>query len=222
MTVTLLDVIQIGFSFLTCSQRWPPTPTKTQKQFLQDLTITRGAFNQSGMRLHGPSEGRGGRKRAISFSQSLTFLLLCFFPSSVLFLFLTFAFLHGYIPGDFILTIQTNPPYSAIFSFCSRASCLTISWHAHREHHSSPQFLLLALHPALSSSSFSLLSASPCVTISRHALRESDEYFSRHEEGLQPSASSSLASNTTNEPESVFFLCTTLCWTWVVGLLSSL
>ena len=70
MTVTLVDVIEIGFLFHPAHTDDPPP--QTQRLFLQDLTITRGAFNQSGMQLGGPSDGRGGRKRVIPPSQSLS------------------------------------------------------------------------------------------------------------------------------------------------------
>lgn len=67
-------------SLLPCSHRWSPpssssythTHTQTQRWFLQDLTITRGAFNQSGMQLRGASDGRGGGKGVITPSQSFS------------------------------------------------------------------------------------------------------------------------------------------------------
>lgn len=85
VTVTLVDVIEIGFLSHSAHRDDPPTPppSQTQKRFLQDLTITRGAFNQSGMWLGGPSDGRGGRKRVITPSQSLSPVLFCLLSRSL-------------------------------------------------------------------------------------------------------------------------------------------
>ena len=82
---TLVDVIEIGFLFYAAYSDDPPprpshTHTQTQRWFLQDLTITRGAFNQSGMRLGGASDGMGGGRGVItpSPSPSLSSSLLLF------------------------------------------------------------------------------------------------------------------------------------------------
>lgn len=103
--VTLVDVIEIGFLFCPAHTLNPPLTPQTQRWFLQDLTITRGAFNQSGMQLGGASDGSGGRKGLITPSQSLSlvpflFVPLLSLPPSLLFLSrpFTFAFLHGPSP----------------------------------------------------------------------------------------------------------------------------
>lgn len=83
---TLVDVIEIGFLFYAAYRDDTPpllslTHTQTQRWFLQDLTITRGAFNQSGMRLGGASDGMGGGRGVITPSQSFSpFLLLPLSP----------------------------------------------------------------------------------------------------------------------------------------------
>lgn len=78
--VTLVDVIEIGFLFCPAHTLNPPLTPQTQRWFLQDLTITRGAFNQSGMQLGGASDGSGGRKGLITPSQSLSLVPFLFVP----------------------------------------------------------------------------------------------------------------------------------------------
>ena len=85
------------------------THTQTQRWFLQDLTITRGAFNQSGMRLGGASDGMGGGRGVITPSQSFSpFLLLPLSPPHFCF------FLRGPSPvisaTDYLNNPLSSPP----------------------------------------------------------------------------------------------------------------
>lgn len=121
--------LKLGFS---SSHRWPPPAlllsdtnthahTQTQRWFLQDLTITRGAFNQSGMQLGGASDGSGGGKEVITPSQSLSLILDLFLslpPSLRLCRFLTSAFLRG--PSPVISArLYLNNPFSSLPSLSS-------------------------------------------------------------------------------------------------------
>lgn len=116
---TLVDVIEIGFLFYAANRDDPPpffpshTHTQTQRWFLQDLTITRGAFNQSGMRLGGASDGMGGGRGVITPSQSFSpFLLLPLSPPH-------FCFFAWSIPCDFSHRLFKQPPLLASLSFSS-------------------------------------------------------------------------------------------------------
>lgn len=141
------DVIDIGFPLLLLLVQMtpptpPPLPTHVQKQsqthrwLLQDLTITRGAFNQSEMPLGGASDGRGGGKELITSSQSLSLSIAPPCPYTRLLL------LHL----CFSMWSSTSSSTVFLFPLPPRTSYLTISRHAHREHRSTPWFHLGLLH----------------------------------------------------------------------------
>lgn len=212
VTVTRLDMNEIGFFLLPLLiESAPPSPPAQQRdgsykiwQLQEELLINLECSSD----LHRGEVMAGEEKKKKNQQQKKAEWLLPFN------LYLSCSFSFSSLVSLFSLTFASSVPLAIsayrllqllLFSpLFAGSSCLTISWHAHREHRSSPQFLLPlpCAHPSPHSSPSHFISPSPCVTISRQALREFDEYFSSQREGLQ--ASSSFASTATNGPESLF------------------
>lgn len=148
VTVTLVDVIEIGFLSHSAHRDEPRPPTHLL------LKQRNGSYKiwqlQEGLLINLECGSQGqvmAGEEENEWLLPLSLFLSCSFAFCLSFS-LTFAFLHGPSPVIVAAHYLNNPSFFSCFSSLSAtASCLTISWHAQREHRSSPQFLLLALHP---------------------------------------------------------------------------
>ena len=142
-------------SLLPCSHKWsPPLPSYTHIN--KERVPTRSDNYKRGLliNLKCSSEGRvmAGEegKEWLLLSNLYLFLYLPLFLSSSLCLsfFLTLLFSPSpVIPvTDYLNKPSSHFPLFLFFPVPPSASCLTISWHAHREHCSSLQLLLLLPH----------------------------------------------------------------------------